>query len=1008
MKRILSMILVLVLLIGMVPVTTRAANAVSITSQPKSATVAEGQKATVTVGATGDGLTYTWYYLNKGESTYLKTTSFTGPTYSVVMNAERDGRKVKCIVKDKYGNSVTTAAATLSLKKPLSITAQPKNVAVAEGKTATVTVGATGEGLTYTWYYLNKGASSYVKTTSFTGPTYSVIMNDARDGRRVRCIVKDKYGNSVTTVAATLSMSSGLKITDQPASVTVAEGQKATVTVGAIGEGLTYTWYYLNKGASSYLKTTSFTGPTYSVIMNADRDGWKVKCIVKDKYGNSVTTVAATLSMSSGLKITSQPKSVTVAEGEVAKVTVGATGEGLTYTWYYMNKGASSYLKTTSFTGNTYSVIMNADRDGRKVRCIVKDKYGNSIKTDAATLSMESPLEITAQPQNVDGEIGDTVSFTVVAVGGTAPYTYQWQIRDDMNDWDDAGAWAEGGQTDTLSFEVAEDEFEGAYEYRCVITDAKGVTVISDAVRVCGRLAIVDEPDHAEAMVGEDASFTVNVTAGTAPYTYQWQWLDTAYGDWENIPNNTAWAHGQQTRTLSFTVNSDEFLEDGQPRYRYRCVITDTDGNTVTTGEVWVIEIKELVVTRQPQSVKGEIGDTVSITVVAEGGTAPYTYQWQIRDDMNDWNDAGAWAEGGQTDTLSFEVVEDEFEGAYEYRCVITDVNGLTVVSDAVRVCGPLKIFGQPKDVFANVGDTVSFSVTVIGGVEPYTYQWQYMNRANSVWKDIAVDFEWATGEQTNRLSFTVGTGEFIDGGEARYSYRCIVTDAEGKTVTSDEAGVTEAGPLTITAQPQNVQNVDVGDQVTFSVTAAGGDRAYGYQWYEKYNYQTSFYEIEGANSATYTRTISENDRKYDVEFFCRVTDGTGAEIDSDSAKATYKLWIKSQSVTLHGHSLTTREIRFVDPLKVTQQPQSVKLTAGETATFTVAAAGGRGEYAYQWEYSYNGGEDWNDADSSGMSGDTTSTLSVKVSESMADYLFRCVITDAGGLTVTTKEVSIA
>ena len=83
MKRILSMILVLVLLIGMVPVTTRAANAVSITSQPKSATVAEGQKATVTVGATGDGLTYTWYYLNKGASSYLKTTSFTGNTYSV-------------------------------------------------------------------------------------------------------------------------------------------------------------------------------------------------------------------------------------------------------------------------------------------------------------------------------------------------------------------------------------------------------------------------------------------------------------------------------------------------------------------------------------------------------------------------------------------------------------------------------------------------------------------------------------------------------------------------------------------------------------------------------------------------------------------------------------------------------------------------------------------------------------------------------------------------------------
>ena len=87
--------------------------------------------------------------------------------------------------------------------------------------------------------------------------------------------------------------------------------------------------------------------------------------------------------------ITTQPKSVTVAKGSTAKVTVKAVGDGLTYTWYYKNAGASSFSKTTSFTGTSYSVAMNAARDGRQVYCVVTDKYGKTAKSNTVTLSME-------------------------------------------------------------------------------------------------------------------------------------------------------------------------------------------------------------------------------------------------------------------------------------------------------------------------------------------------------------------------------------------------------------------------------------------------------------------------------------------------------------------------------------------------------------------------------------------------------------------------------------------
>ena len=80
MKRIISMLLLLVLIIGMIPVNANAATAVSITKQPTSVTVANGATAKVSFTATGDGLTYRWYYKDAGAADYSYTSSFKSNT----------------------------------------------------------------------------------------------------------------------------------------------------------------------------------------------------------------------------------------------------------------------------------------------------------------------------------------------------------------------------------------------------------------------------------------------------------------------------------------------------------------------------------------------------------------------------------------------------------------------------------------------------------------------------------------------------------------------------------------------------------------------------------------------------------------------------------------------------------------------------------------------------------------------------------------------------------------
>lgn len=276
-----------------------------------------------------------------------------------------------------------------NVTRPITIKTQPKSTSKFSGEVASVSVKADGDGLTYKWYFKDKGASKFSCSSSVKGSTYKLTMNEARAGRQVYCEITDKYGVSVKTKTVTLYMKQKAKITTQPKNVTVAEGKVATVTVKATGDGLTYKWYYKDKGASKFTYTSTYKGNTYKTSMSSTRAGRQVYCVISDKYGNSVKTNTVTLYRQNTVKITTQPKNMTVAKGKVATATVKATGDGLTYKWYFRDKTAKKYTYTSSYEGNTYKITMNEARAGRLVYCIVTDKYGNSVKTTTVALKMK-------------------------------------------------------------------------------------------------------------------------------------------------------------------------------------------------------------------------------------------------------------------------------------------------------------------------------------------------------------------------------------------------------------------------------------------------------------------------------------------------------------------------------------------------------------------------------------------------------------------------------------------
>ena len=446
--------------------TTQVLQPPSITTQPKSVTVANGATATVKVVATGNGLTYAWWYKDTGMSAFKKG-SITTATYSVEMTQARSGRQLYCVVTDKYGSTTKSKTVTISMSGP-AITTQPKSVSVAAGTTATVKVVASGNSLTYAWWYKDTGMSAF-KKGSITTATYSVEMTEARSGRQLYCIVTDKYGNTAKSNTVTISMS-GPAITTQPKSVSVAAGATATVKVVASGNSLAYAWWYKDTGMSAF-KKGSITTATYSVEMNETRNGRQLYCIVTDKYGNTAKSNTVTISMS-GPTITIQPKSVSAAAGATATVKVVVSGNGLTYAWWYKDTGMNAFKKG-SITTATYSVEMNETRNGRQLYCIVTDKNGNTAKSNTVTISMSCPT-ITTQPKSVSAAAGATATVKVVATGNGL--TYAWWYKDTG-----MSAFKKGSIT-TASYSVEMTQARNGRQLYCVVTDKNGSTARSNTV----------------------------------------------------------------------------------------------------------------------------------------------------------------------------------------------------------------------------------------------------------------------------------------------------------------------------------------------------------------------------------------------------------------------------------------------------------------------------------------------------------------------------------------------
>ena len=284
-------------------------------------------------------------------------------------------------------------------------------------------------------------------------------------------------------------------------------------------------------------------------------------------YNSAEASITVTVAQKLIPTVTAQPANQTAASGTKATFTVGASGTGLTYQWQWKGTTSTSQWANTNLSGfNTENLTVNATStvNGRQYRCIVTGANGESVTSEAATLTL---LEITAQPEAQTAASGAKATFTVEASG--SGLTYQWQYSaNGGSTW--SNTTLSGYNTATLA--VTASSAVNGRQYRCIVTGTNGSTVTSEGAKltVGTALKITAQPEAQTVASGAKATFTVGAS-GTG-LTYQWQYSANGGSTWSNTTLS-----GYNTATLKVTASS---TVNGR---QYRCIVTDANGDTVTS-----------------------------------------------------------------------------------------------------------------------------------------------------------------------------------------------------------------------------------------------------------------------------------------------------------------------------------------------------------------------------------------------------------------------------------------
>lgn len=341
----------------------------------------------------------------------------------------------------------------------------------------------------------------------------------------------------------------------------------------------------------------------------------------------------------------------------------GPTGETVVTTATSCPSSCDGSANVTPIGGTSpYTYVWNPG--GQTVNNLTNMCGGNYFLqvTDSLGCIRFSPVVIATPPPILGNIFVSNASCNTVCdgtananpSGGTGPYTY---------------LWAPGGQT-TQSIAG-----QCIGSYTVTITDALGCTQ-NDTTTIAAWNTLTASALSSGPTCNTlcDGWATVNISSGTAPYTYQWN---------DPIGQNTATAAGLCAGT-------------------YSVVISDASG-CGSTATVTIVEPAAIVITPVVLPTSCNLCNGV-ITLNASGGVGPYTY---------------LWSNGSIGSSISNVC-------AGVYSVMITDATGCSASFSIGMTAsgGPTSSGLVATDVTCFGANDGTATTAATSGILPYTYLW--------------------------------------------------------------------------------------------------------------------------------------------------------------------------------------------------------------------------------------------------------------------------------------------
>ncbi len=625
-----------------------------------------------TLAGTGGVPPYTWSVtagtlpnnlgLNAGSGVISGTPTVAGTfTFTIQLSAS--------------GTAPVTKQFTITIATGLTITTTSPLPAATTGSAYVQTFAAVGGTGGYSW-------SATGLPTWLTLSTSGVLSGTppASGPVNFNVTVKDSSGSPSTGPFTLPVNAAGLAITTNSALAGGTIGVAYSHTLAGTGGVPPYTWSVTAGSLPNSLGLNGASGVISGTPTAAGTLTFTIQ--LSDSASTTPVTRQFTITIASGLTITTAPSLPNATAGVAYSQTLQAVGGTAPYTWSIVQGALPAPLSLNPSTGAITGVPAAAGTSTFTIQ--VTDSHAVT-SSKAFTLTVVGGLSI-ATASLPNGTVGVAYSQTIAASGGAAPYS--WSIV--------AGSSPAGTALNPTSGTLSGTPTSSAsFTFTVQVTDSSSNTASKPfTVVIASGVIISTAPALPTGSVGMAYSQPLAASGGTPPYSWA-----IASG---SLPAGLALSaagviSGTPTATATATF-----------------AIQATDSTGVKGSKTFTLSIVSTpaISTTSPLP-GGEIGVLYSQTLTAVGGAPPYT--WSVS--------ANALPAGLTLSAAGTIGGTPSAAGTFTFTAQITDSNSVSVTKSLVIAVAVRVGITTPATLNGgSVAAAYSQTLAATGGLPPYSW----------------------------------------------------------------------------------------------------------------------------------------------------------------------------------------------------------------------------------------------------------------------------------------------